>query len=196
MPAAGNLRKKITILELDSQYNVWTWVPFHETMAQIERLNKRSIFSAVALAAVPLELILRPQKISLANSILWGDQQLYITAVEQLRYAVKVNAAPLQSVTVEQRIVRFERNELNNPVPLDPEIISFPAWLTEKYVKANRDVPRTAIETGYVLIVPKAIPEIPTGDIIDIDGKAYAVEVRHLLDPDRNEYEVVLWEDA
>lgn len=196
MPTASNLDKRISILELDSQHNVWAWVPFHDTMAQIVRLNRRSIFSSVALAAVSLELTVRAQSVGLQNSILWGEQQLYITEVERQRHFVVIKASPLQPVTVEREIVRYGRNEMNNPVRLEPETLSFPAWLTEKYVKADRDLPRTALETGYVLIVPKAIPEIPVGDVIEVDGKSFAVEQQHLLDPDRSEYEIVQRRDA
>ena len=46
-----------------------------------------------------------------------------------------------------------------------------------------------------ILTVPKEV-ELRTGDVVSGDGKRYAVTCCHLEDAYRNDYEIVVLEDA
>lgn len=174
----------------------WTWRTVHKTWATIVRRKTRSIFSSFASMAPTFEMTMRTQGVKLENCIRWEKEMYFINTVDSERHLVKVAVAALKSVTVMRSIERYGRNTLNNPIRLEPEKIRFPAWLAEKYVRTSVDVPAMPIETRYVLIVPKVIPEIPAGDIIHFDGRSFAVEVAHTLEADRNEYEIVERRDA
>ena len=79
------------------------------------------------------------------------------------------------------------------------EPFHFPGILTEKYVRYAPEETYAKTETAYVLVTPKLISLSP-GDLVTVrEGAAegvYNVQVCHVLDPFKNEYEIVRRQDV
>ncbi|MEG1492563.1 MAG: hypothetical protein RR394_09965 [Oscillospiraceae bacterium] len=194
---AGELDTKLSVLQLLKTENCWAFNPFHQTFGHVEIKNTRNIFSTTAMSARTVEVTVRRQAITLRDSLLWGDKQLFISAIDDSKkHLLTITAAEIAPVTVLRKIERYGKNEMNNPIRLAPVEQTFPAWISEKYVKLEKDKPAANIETVFVLIVPKAVDVLAVGDLIVFGGAAYAVEICHLLDPNKNEYEIVFRGDA
>lgn len=195
---ADKLDKRVSVLQLTKNGSTWSFETFHETRACIELLRQRNIFSASAASADSYKLTMRRQTVTPFHSLLWEDKRLLITAVDDYsdRHTVTATAAAVMPVTVTRKMQQYGKNALNNPVKLEPVVLSFPAWLAEKYVKLSADKPQNTVEQAYVLIVPKAVDVIEVGDVITVFGESFAVEVQHLLDPVKNEYEIVARRDS
>ena len=71
--------------------------------------------------------------------------------------------------------------------------VTFPAVLTEKYVRYEREDTHAESETAYVLVTGKPI-ELKEGDLVTVrEGPArgtYHVQAAHWLDPYKSEYEM------
>lgn len=196
---ADFLTAKLELLKLQkTSENEFKWCAYHTTFGEIKQTSSRNIFSKVAMSAFSLTVTLRAQELSLQDSIKWGDKQLYITGIDRIsdRHSITVTAVNIKPCTVFQQVKSYKLNELNNPVPNGKVTSRFPAWITEKYVKYSQADPFAGLSDALVLIVPEVVPDIPVGDVILVDDKKYVVEIQHLLDPDRNEYEIVRRRDA
>lgn len=196
------LDAKLTILELDSETDLmgnvaFGWLPFHETWGEVELKTARNIFSAVAMGARTVEIKLRRQPLTLDNVILRSDRYMYITEINDTedRHFVTVTTAQLDPVICSAKQETFGRNALNRLVSSGARILTFPAWLTEKYVGRTQADPQVVLDTLYVLITPKAI-ELNAGDLVTVDGKVYTVWTSHTLDEHKNEYEISRKDEA
>lgn len=192
------LEQPLLILSLERSGNAWNWTITHETWGGVELTPARNMFSQVALSARTVELTLRKQTLTLQNAVLWDGKTLYITQIDEGedRHHLKVTASLLEPVTVTLHRETRGRDTLNRPSVTKTEDYSFPAWLTEKYMGRAAQDPAVAVETTYVLIVPKAVTELRAGETVQIGHKAFSVLLPHILDPDRNEYEVYRSEEA
>ena len=68
--------------------------------------------------------------------------------------------------------------------------MTFPAILTEKYVAHERLDPYAVNILTYVLVTPPEI-ELQRGGLVQVDGTNYEVQLAHVLDPSKIEYEIV-----
>ncbi|MEG0035574.1 MAG: hypothetical protein RR743_02830, partial [Oscillospiraceae bacterium] len=119
-----------------------------QTFGHVEIKNTRNIFSATAMSARTVEITVRRQAITLRDSLLWGDKQLFISAIDDSKkHLLTITAAEIAPVTVLRKIERYGKNEMNNPIRLAPVEQTFPAWISEKYVKLEKDKPAANIET-------------------------------------------------
>ena len=66
--------------------------------------------------------------------------------------------------------------------------------LTEKHLKWEQPEPYSINRITYVLVTPKAI-RLQRGGLVGVDGTNYEVQLAHVLDPWKNEYEIMRRED-
>lgn len=196
------LDAKMTVMELTSETDAvgnvnYGWLPSHDTWGTYELKQARNIFSSVAMGARTVEITLRRQPISLDNSIFRGERQLYITQIDDTAdpHFTTVTAALIDPVSCVAEIESFRKNNLNRLESDGVKTVSFPAWLTEKYLGRTQADPQVVLDTMYVLITPKAI-ELSPGGLVTVDGKTYTVYVTHTLDGHKNEYEIARKDEA
>ena len=195
---AAEFNQTIQVFELDNGAGVWRYLPAHSGYTAVGTKESKLIYSPIAGSAPGLQLTLRRQRLSENSALLWNEKQLMVVSIDDRssRHLLTVTAVSLPLVTVSCSRQRFGRNELNNPIPLPPEELSFPGWLAEKYVRYGSPEPGAGTELSYVLLVPKAVLQLKVGDVITIGADRFAVQLPHLLGEYRNEYEIVLWRDA
>lgn len=192
------LEQPLKILTLQQSGSTWSWEITHETWGGVELTNARNVFSQVALAARTAELTLRAQPLTLRNAVRWDSKTLYITQIDEGddRHHLKVTTALLEPVAITLHRETHGLDERRRPAVTATADYTFPAWITEKYMGRAQQDPAVAVETTYVLIVPKAAIELRDGETVQIGHKAFVVLLAHTLDPDRNEYEVLRSEEA
>lgn len=192
------LEQPLKILTLQQSGNAWDWEITHETWGGVELTNARNVFSQVALAARTAELTLRAQPLTLRNAVRWDSKTLYITQIDEGddRHHLKVTTALLEPVAITLHRETHGLDERRRPAVTATADYTFPAWITEKYMGRTQQDPAVAVETTYVLIVPKDVLELREGETVQIGHKAFVVLLAHTLDPDRNEYEVLRSEEA
>lgn len=176
---AGKLDQRVEVLALQESPEGWAWTPVHRTWAAIETEAGRTLFSSVGLGANAAGLTLRWQKITLDHAIRWNGQHCFLTAVtahESGRNWMKVKAA-----IVELTQCAFAGGDGGR---------TFPAVLTEKYVRHEQDMPMARNALTYVLVTPKAVTLTP-GHLVDVGGQTCHVLTGHILDPHKNEYEIL-----
>ena len=145
--------------------------------------TKKNVFSSVGIGARGAELILRRQPLTLHNALLWGEQHLFLSAIlPEGRLHLRVQAA-LVSLDTVALLKDADTMRMTSP------------WvLTEKYARYEREETHAENETSYVLVVPKAI-QLKASDLVTVqEGPAkavYYVTICHVLDPYKNEYEIV-----
>ena len=195
---ADGLQKAVGVLTLTRSGNTWRWAATHPTWAAVELTAAKNLFSQVALGARTAVLTMRKQALGLQNAIRCGERTLCVTQIDEGpdRHHLTVTTAMLEPVEVTLRRETRGRDALNRPSVTETADYSFPAWLTEKYVGRSTQDPAVAVETTYVLIVPKGVTELRAGETVQIGHKAFAVLLAHVLDPDRDEYEIYRSEDA
>lgn len=193
---AGKLDKPVEVLELKQvSAGVWEWCRVRRAWASVEPGTGRNLFSSVGIGKRDWRLVLRRQGISLHNAVRWGTRHFFLTGItEPDRGHLELGAA---LVTVENcTAVRTEDTvgEGNRPVTAEAMRIAFPAVLTEKYIRYEREDTHDETEQTYVLVTPKAIL-LQSGDLVTVQaGSAkgtYYVTAPHILDEYKNEYEIV-----
>ena len=180
---AGKLRDTLQVLELkESPAGTWMWQSVRNARGQVELSTKSSLFSSVGIGARGAEIILRRQPLTLHNALLWGKQHLFLTSIlPEGRLHLRVQAA-----LVELSECQADMDEGGGA--------KFPGILAEKYLKWEQPVPYSTNAITYVLVTPKAI-QLQRGGLVGVDGTNYEVQLAHVLDPWKNEYEIMRRED-
>ena len=178
---AGALRDALEVLELkESPAGTWAWTAVRKTWGQVTLTTKRNLFSSVGLVARGAEILLRRQDLRLHHALRWGEQHLFLTAIlPEGRLHWKVQAALVDLAQC--------RAEAGNGA-------IFPAVLTEKHLKWEQPEPYSINRITYVLVTPKAIA-LTRGKLVEVNGVNYEVQLAHVLDHWKNEYEIVRTED-
>ena len=176
---AGALRDRLEVLELqEGPAGGWTWAAVKKIPGRVTLTTKRNLFSAVGLGARGAEILLRRQELHLCQALRWGERHLFLTAIlPEGRLHLTVQAA-----LVDLAQCRTEAGA------------SFPAVLTEKHLKWEQPEPYSVNRITYVLVAPKAI-QLTRGKLVEVNGVNYEVQLAHVLDPYKNEYEIVRTED-
>jgi len=184
------LEFKLTVLALEKEGNNYGWLPAHETWGAVTELPQKNIFSTVAIGAKTIQITLRKQDVTLDTAVLWGEKQLFITAVNETgdRHHVVLTAALIDPVTVTLTRDTYGTNDLMRQTVTGTETVTFPAYITEKYMGYTKSDPQLILDTQYVLICPKAVTLEP-GKTVAVNGKKFTVLVAHELDEHKNEYE-------
>lgn len=192
------MNTKISVLALEGDNNTYTWNQKDSLWAKVEQLKGKNIFSSFGMGARSVKFTIRKNSsISLHNAFKWQGKHCFLTDILELNK----ECYEVLTALIEPKICTVERtgkptlNELNRPVYSDPITISFPACLTEKYLGYTQGVPMATVENRLVLVTPKDI-ELEPGEIVIIENVPYTVEVPHILDEFKNEYEVMARGDA
>ena len=193
---AGRLNKAVHVLELrETAPGAWEWGLIRRTWTMLTLQTKKNLFSSVGIGARGAELILRRQPLTLHNALLWGEQHLFLSAIlPEGRLHLRVQAALVEPVTCLATRTEDTVGEAGRPTTAETMRMTFPGVLTEKYARYEREETHAENETSYVLVVPKAI-QLKASDLVTVqEGPAkavYYVTICHVLDPYKNEYEIV-----
>ena len=198
---AGKLRDVLQVLELkESPEGTWTWQKVRKARGAVELSTGRNLFSSVGIGARGAEIILRRQPLTLHNALLWGEQHLFLSAIlPEGRLHLRVQAALVEPVTCLATRTEDTVGEAGRPTTAETMRMTFPGVLTEKYTRYEREETHAENETSYVLVVPKVV-QLKASDLVTVqEGPAkgvYYVTICHVLDPYKNEYEIVLRGDV
>lgn len=192
----GLLKERVEILRLDNTNNNFFWTVEATVWAKVEQQKIKNIFSNVGLGAKSLKIIIRKWDITLHNAIKWRGKHCFLTDITDLGnglYEIMAALIEPQICTVE-RTDAHSLNELNRPVYSEPVMITFPGYLTEKYIRTIQDEPMSMVESQYVLVTPKSV-NLQEGELVTINNVTYEVLVAHILDEYKNEYEILVRRD-
>ena len=198
---AGRLNQTVQVLELrETAPGAWEWGPIRRTWTMLTLQTKKNLFSSVGIGARGAELILRRQPLTLHNALLWGEQHLFLSAIlPEGRLHLRVQAALVEPVTCLATRTEDTVGEAGRPTTAETMRMTFPGVLTEKYARYEREETHAENETSYVLVVPKVV-QLKASDLVTVqEGPAkgvYYVTICHVLDPYKNEYEIVLRGDV
>ena len=198
---AGRLNKAVHVLELrETAPGAWEWGPIRRTWTMLTIQTKKNLFSSVGIGARGAELILRRQPLTLHNALLRGEQHLFLSAIlPEGRLHLRVQAALVEPVTCLATRTEDTVGEAGRPTTAETMRMTFPGVLTEKYTRYEREETHAENETSYVLVVPKVV-QLKASDLVTVqEGPAkgvYYVTICHVLDPYKNEYEIVLRGDV
>ena len=198
---AGRLNERLELLELkETQAGVWTWESAGRLWGAVEADGGKNLFSAVGIGARNARLVVRRRVLTLHQAMRWRGQHLFLTSITHRdRGHLDIQAALVAPVAC--RALRSEDTvgEAGRPVPARTMDVTFPGVLTEKFVRYQREEDHGEQEAGYVLVTGKAI-RLRAGDLVSVlEGPAaeeYHVSACHVLDPWKNEYEILLGRDV
>lgn len=188
----GQLKDKIDIVSIFVEANDYSWNIKRSVWARVEPTTKRNIFSEQGFSAKLINILVRKCDVTLHNAIRWNQKHCIITdIIEKDRMYYEISAALIEPVICfAERENEPELDELNRPIYNDAaNKISFPAYITEKYVRQTEDVAMSTVESKYVLVSPKEI-RLDDGNIVEVDGEPFEILVSHTLSDYKNEYEV------
>lgn len=198
---AGRLDKTAQVLELrETAPGVWEWVPIRRAWANVTYRDKRNLFSQVGIGARDAAVVLRRQPLTLHNALRVGEQHLFLTAItERGRNHLDVGAAAVRVDTCTAEGYTTAVGSGNRPEKVQKPGKTFPGVLTEKYAKYDPQETYAKASRMLVLVTPKMVT-LAEGDLVTVkDGPAravYNVQVCHVLDEYKNEYEILYSRDV
>lgn len=198
---AGRLDQPLEVLELrETSAGVWEWVALRRAWGQVEQTAKTNLFSKVGVGARDAAIVLRRQHLTLHNALRWRGQHLFLTSITHRdRGHLDVAAALVEPVTCTAQGYTTKVGEGNRPQKVERDPVTFPGVLTEKYVKYEQEDTFAKARRGLVLVTSKPI-QLREGDLVTVqDGPAaavYNVQVCHVLDAYKNEYEMEFSRDV
>lgn len=193
---AGKLRQRVQLLSLQKQENRYCYEPVKNTFAAVKVTGRTGIFSKIGIGAEGVEFILRSQPLTLHQGIRYQGEHYFITSITETGIAPR--HLTVSAVKVKPRECALNQKPGNRGVYGGEEkkdnIITFPGFLTEKYLRDGEEPGHFETGITVVLVTPKEIIA-DAGKIITIDGKRYRISTVHDLDDYKNEYEVQRTED-
>lgn len=181
----GRLNDRVEVLEfrdvseLDTQGDAptpkqWKWETVRRTWAQAELSTRPNVYSVHGVGAAGVTFTLRRQPLDLDSALLWKGQHCLITAIRPLGRLY---------LTVEAALVVLSQCR-------DPETgDTFPAVMTEKYVRHEQLEPMAVNKYRRVLVTPKAV-RLTSGPLVEVDGVEWPIITPYELDPHKNEYAI------
>jgi len=196
MMNAGEFDCRIQILQLaDMGGNAFEWRVKKNAWAKKEQVAANSMFSKYGITARSVKFTIHNDPdLSLHNAIAKappGTGHYFITDInrETPGYNILSTAFIWPSKCTVTR-TKTLTDDKNRPVIEKLPPLIFPGYLTEKYLKQEQQEPMSYSEGRFVLVTPKVI-EIQTGELITIGGAEYEMVIPHVLDPYKNEYEIL-----
>ena len=198
---AGKLDQHLEVLELrETSTGVWEWVAVRRAWAQVEQTDKTNLFSKVGVGARDAAIVLRTQPLTLHNALRCRGQHLFLTSITRRdRGHLDVAAALVEPVTCTAQGYTTKMGEGNRPQKVETDPVTFPGVLTEKYVKYEKEDTFAKARRGLVLVTSKPI-QLREGDLVTVQAgpaaAVYNVQVCHVLDAYKNEYEMEFSRDV
>ena len=175
----GRLDERVEVLELrdlragaGAEAPAWEWETVRRTWASFELSTRPNVSSVHGLGAAGVSFTMRRQGLTLDSALRWRGQHCLITAIRPLGRLY---------LTVEAALVVPSR--CRNPRTGE----SFPAVMTEEYVRHQQLEPMAVNEHRRALVTPKAV-RLAAGPLVEVDGVEWPVLTAYELDPHRNEY--------
>lgn len=174
----GRLSERLEVLELrneaqaDAPAPAWEWETARRTWAAYELATRPSVYSVHGLGAAGVRFILRRQGLSLDSALRWRGQHCLITAIR-----------PLGRLYLTVDVALVVLSQCRNPRTGE----TFPAVMTEEYVRHQQLEPMATNEHRRVLVTHKAVRLRP-GQLVEVDGVEWPVLTPYELDPHKNEY--------
>lgn len=171
---AGSLDQRVAVLTLIQTDMAYRWEKTRLTWAKAELSTKTNVYSVHGIGAAGVTFTMRRQPMTLANALLWRGQHCFITRISPVgRLHWTVEAALVVTSQCEDKYTGS----------------TFPAIMTEKYLGHQQLEPQAINTLRHVLVTPKTITLTP-GRLVEVDGTSWPIQVAHLLDPWKNEYEL------
>jgi hypothetical protein len=194
----GEFKDKVSVLSLKQTGNNYAWEQLSDVWSKTERLISNNLFSKAGINARSIRFTIRKKSnLTLHNAFIWRDMHCFLTdmvCIDGMYYEVTAVLIEPWICTVE-RTGRATLDELNRPAYGNIVMLTFPGCLIEKYLGYTQGEPMASTEARYMLITPKVI-DLVAGEIVKINDKAYTVIVPHTIDDYKNEYEIIVKEDA
>lgn len=189
------MNEKISIMELQGG-PVYNWAEVDSIWAKGEVTDKTNLFSRVGLGAKTTKFTLRRYPVTLHNAIKWRDRHYFISHItDDGKMNIEVTTSQIEPRACIAKRTTTTKDELNRPVLGTEEIATFPGYLIEKYQGYYQQQPQAVSEVVYVLVTPKIIV-LEVGDLVQIEAETYNVQIPHMLDEYKNEYEIALTKDV
>lgn len=186
MKQAGAMRDRIAVLRttFDEDANRYEYTLDRWLWAEAEQTEKTTIFSKVGIGARGVTFRMRLcRELTLHNAFLWHGKHCFLTSIlPDGRQHMTVQAALVEPVLCRAGVDDAEPGAW------------FTGFLTEKYMRYEQGAPLAINEITYVLVTPKKV-ELQRGSLVEIGGRDYNVDLAHILDPYKNEYECRRVED-
>lgn len=178
----GSYRERAEVLELVETGGSFEWATVARTWCRLDRTGRLSIFAKTGLAAEGYTLSMRDRPLTLHNALRIGGRHFFLTALDRsVRGFLAAEAVSVPTVTV-------------TAYPDKPDkTFTFPACLTELYVKHFQGEPLAENTIDYVLVTPKPVVIVP-GNLVEFtrsgseEGERFPVVTAHTLDEAKNEY--------
>lgn len=192
----GQCKDPVSVLRLEQRGEFWEWKEAARTWAKAERQAKTNLFSRVGLGQKSIRFTMRKRSLSLHDAIRWEGKHCFLTEIKEMdRMYLEITAALIEPVICSVTSTQQTLDKFNRPVLQEEILVSFPGFLTEKYLGFAQKEVSGETETTYVLVTPKAIALKP-GDLVQVGEDFYAVKIVHNLDEYKNEYEIHRKEDV
>lgn len=175
---AGDLRHRMEVLELVSAGNVHQWAVKGTIWAKVTADERKNYFSNLGLGARDVTILMRDHGLDLTHALRFQGKHLFLTSLTHPERG-----------WVEGKAAEVELSECVSNLDTGEEQITFPAVLTEKYAGFTQREPQTENTGRYVLVTPKPVT-LEEGSLVAVDHLTYVVRICHVLDPDKNEYEL------
>lgn len=177
--AVGRLNERVDVLALQNVSEsgtpaAWAWAPVRRTWAEAKLMPRPNVYSVHGIGAAGVSFTLRRQGMDLDSALRWQGQHCLITAIRPLGRLY---------LTVEAALVVLSQCR-------DPKTgETFPAVITEKYVRHEQLEPMAVNTHQRVLVAPKAVRLTP-GPLVEVDGVEWPILTPYELDPHKNEYAI------
>lgn len=195
----GSMRSRVQILSLQQEPDGCRWARTAVRWGEVTHPTGSNLFSKIGLGARSVRIRMRRMDgLTLHDAMMLDGQHLFLTRIDldESRMYQTIEAAEITPVTctVTRRRVTKD-NPYNRPRYGQDALYSFPACVTEKYIRLQAVSPQNVTETCYVLVTPKCV-QLRAGELVTVGADKMRVQIGHTLDPYKNEYEVYREVDA
>ncbi len=170
-----------------------------KTVAAVKEDLKRNIFSDIGIGTRGATLTIRPlPNLTLRNALRWKGQFLFLTSIipteNNDRFEIKAACCNVTDCRAEPQ-KRTGRDELNRPVAIEQQPITFPGILAEEYHRNEvDDVGRVNTQRRALVTSPEI--SLRPGDLVWAgNGSPYVIRTKSDLDTWKTEYLIERQED-
>lgn len=183
---AGELRDRMAVMTCECIHSTdggtdYLWKAIAMVWGKVELGTGSNLFSRVGIGARDATITLRDRKLDLHQALRWGCYHLFLTSLVREKGYITAKAAVVHPTDWATETVAGHS-------------LRFPGVLTEKYLGYQQQTPMVDYTSRYVLVTPKTVTLEPS-DLVATHAAgvagAYIVEACHILDPHKNEYEIV-----
>lgn len=182
------MTERISVLRLSvpqTEKGVYSYTEYRRLSCCAKLTNKSNIFSKIGIGARDVKFTIRHNGyLQIHDRLLWRNNNCFITSITPLdRLYDEVDCA----IAEVKMCKLYSQGEAAGP--------TFPGILTERYVNYSEPSdPYSVNDECFVLVSPKQIV-MPPGALCEVSGVKYHIRTAHLLDPYKNEYEILRQSD-